>query len=448
MVTDRNGRSHARAGSSGGGRFEAAAHSSADVSLDAATSAQTPIPPLRFEEIEWRTEIPEYISNAEHRRQTGTYEAAIPARISDLQAELSSAQYADLEEATSMLRLFDAYTASVLGSKSPTLGPMSSILLRTESASSSQIENLTTSAQQLALAELGESDKVNALTVVGNVRSMESALKLSSNIDQGAILGMHRELLSRQFGMEDFAGTYRDEQVWIGGDSAGPIGAEYVAPHHSRIPDAMEDLIRFAERDDIPALAQIAIAHAQFETIHPFADGNGRTGRALAQAMLRNKGVVSTTTAPLSSGLLTDTGSYFRALETFRSGDAGPIIDRFIDAARIASFRGTDLVDRLNEQLDASRTLLTGVRSDATAWKVLPLLVAQPVVNVRYLQSQHGLAEVAALRAMETLTERGILRERTGWKRNRVWAHQGILSALDDYAESIRRIAGDRRHRH
>ena len=187
-------------------------------------------------------------------------------------------------------------------------------------------------------------------------------------------------------------------------------------------------------------LVQVAVAHAQFETIHPFVDGNGRTGRALAQSILRNKGLVSSTAVPISAGLLVNTGRYFQALTAFRAGDAAPIIREFAMASRIAASTGTQLVDDLVAQLDESRALLQGVRSDAAVWKVLPALVGQPAVNTKYLMSALGLGEMAALRALDTLTDRGVLTETTGQGRNRVWQHRGIFDVLDGYAEQIRRM--------
>ena len=116
---------------------------------------------------------------------------------------------------------------------------------------------------------------------------MVAAINLADKIDNAAILAMH-EALMRDVDPKS-AGRWREEQAWVGGGTHGPRGAMFVPPHHSRVRAAIDDMLRFARRDDIPALPQIALAHAQFETIHPFIDGNGRTGRALIQAMLRRK---------------------------------------------------------------------------------------------------------------------------------------------------------------
>jgi Fic family protein len=362
--------------------------------------------------------------------------------IAGLQIAFSSELAADIEDAASALVRFDLHAVSVLGIDDPSLGPLSAILLRTESTSSSNIEQLTTSAKQLALAEIDESSRQNALSVIGNVRAMEAAVDLAERLDASTILAMHRALMEIQFGAARIAGRFREQLVWIGGSKAGPRGASYVAPQHRLIPGAIDDLIAFVERDDIPVLAQVAIAHAQFESVHPFADGNGRTGRALAQSMLRNKDLVSHTTVPLSAGLLRDVEPYFAALDAYRAGDAAPVIRAFADAARFAAASGRRLVDDLADVVTRSRERIAHVRPQAAAWSIIPRLVGQPVVNLAYLRGVLGLPESTALRAMQQLTDAGVLEERSGRHRNRVWQQTEILDVLDAYAASIRRGGG------
>ncbi|GAB3302780.1 Fic family protein [Pseudoclavibacter terrae] len=328
----------------------------------------------------------------------------------------------------------------MLGTGSAALGPMSAILLRTESASSSQIENLTVSAKQLALAEIGAGSSSNSRTVIGNVRAMEAAVALTERLSVSAILSMHRELLARQPGMEEHAGQLRSELVWIGKGNAGPRDADFVAPPQpDLITSALADLLAFADRADLPALLQIAVAHAQFETIHPFIDGNGRTGRALVQIMLRAGGIASHTTVPLSAGLLTDLDRYLDALGAFRAGDAEPIVRTFAGAARFAAAAGGDLVDALRSALDESRELLAGVRPQATGLRLLPLLVGQPIVDSAFVQRALAVDAVTANRALSLLTERGVLTELTGRRRGKVWQHSGILDALEDFAAGVGR---------
>jgi len=402
-----------------------------------------PITGVSYETSTWVPRHPEAFSRAEVIRQTGEFRAAIPATITRWSPQFSTEVVSDVEDASRQLTEFDRHARIVLGNDNPALGPMSAILLRTESASSSQIERLTTSAKQLALAELGEGGRSNAHMVVGNVRAMEAALRLAHDLSEESILQMHHALMIHQHDVgPDEAGIYRKEFVWLGEGDAGPRTADFVPPHPDRVSPAMADLMGFLGRGDLPILVQAAVGHAQFETIHPFVDGNGRTGRALVQSVLKNKGLVSGMAVPISAGLLTDIDRYFVALGSFRAGDAGPIIAEFARATRLAAVSGRRLLDELSDVLHDSRAKLTGIRSDAAVWRILPALVAQPVIKAKHLTETLGLGEMAASRALNLLTERGVLREVTGQRRNRIFEHGGVLRVLDDYARGIRRVAG------
>jgi Fic family protein len=270
--------------------------------------------------------------------------------------------------------------------------------------------------------------------VVANVRTMEAALRLADSLDLDAVLAMHAELLA---GGSD-AGRLREQLVWVGRSGVSPLGAAHIAPEAEDVPAALEDLVVFLARDDLPILLHAAIAHAQFETIHPFTDGNGRTGRALVHALLAGKGLLSTT-APVSAGLLTDLEGYTGALTAFRAGDARPIVEEFARAARYAAVTGTRLVEDLAAQLEADRERLAGLRRHALAWRVLPLLVGQPIVTAAHLREVLDVPAMSAQRALAQLAGAGVLQEATGRSRNRVWQHRGILAILDAYAAEVRR---------
>ena len=404
------------------------------------SSPKVGCPPVGFDTLTWTPRARQLHSRAELKRQTGSYQASVPASIAQWTPELSAADSADIEDATRRLVEFDHHANATLTSGNAAFPPMVAILLRTESASSSQIEQLTASAGQIALAEISRSDRSNAQTIVGNVRAMEAALTIGDAISEQTVLDIHQALMSHQQGFNPSeAGSYRREQVWIGAGVAGPRGADFVPPHHDRIAEAMSDLMRFIERDDLPVLVQAATAHAQFETIHPFVDGNGRTGRALVHSILRLKEVITHTAVPLSAGLLAALDGYFDALGSFRNGDAGPIIRQFAQAARSAAKSGTQLVDDLLAALELGRLQLEGVRSDAAAWRALPLFTGQPIVDLSYLTRTLDIPEMSALRALRTLVERGVIEEVTGRQRGRLWKHPGILQVLDDYAQGVRR---------
>ncbi len=202
------------------------------------------------------------------------------------------------------------------------------------------------SAEAVGLAELGDTGSESAALVVANGVAMETAVALADHLDGDAILAMHKALLGST--EPESAGKWRTVQNWIGGSGSSPHEAMFVPPQPDRVPAAIHDLERFLARDDLPVLVQAAIAHAQFETIHPFTDGNGRTGRALVHSLLRAKELTRHVTVPVSAGLLADTRRYFEALTAYRDGDPEPIVERLANASFAAINNGRALVDELH----------------------------------------------------------------------------------------------------
>lgn len=193
-------------------------------------------------------------------------------------------------------------------------------------------------------------------------------------------------------------------------------------------------MIRFAGRDDIPVLPQIAIAHAQFETIHPFPDGNGRTGRALIQAMLRNKRLTRQVTVPVSAGLLTDTDSYFQALTAYREGDPTPIVERLSAASILAVDNGRHLVSDLRTIREFWASKITA-RRDSAVHRIADLLIKRPVINAKLLTRELNIPMSNVYRYLDPLIKAGIIVEFTDQSRNRAWRAPEVLAALDAFAE-------------
>jgi Fic family protein len=384
---------------------------------------------IRHETLNWPAPVEAGYGLADLRaaqRQAGEYRAAIPAIIANLQVNLPAGALADADEASHEVARFDAE----LGDE---IAPFASVLLRTESAASSNIENLTASARAIAEAEaLGNSGRRNAALIVSNTEAMKAAVALADQIDEDAILAMHAALMRTSD--PDMAGRWRSEQVWIGGGAFGPRGADFIAPHHERVRPAIADLLAFARRGDIPTLPQISIAHAQFETIHPFTDGNGRTGRALVQAMLRNKRLTRQITVPVSAGLLSNTDAYFEALGSYREGDPAPIVEQLSAASILAVVNGRHLVgdlrsirERWNSQIKARR--------DSAVHRVADLMIRQPVFNALTLQRELGITTGNARRYVDPLVAAGVIVEFTDRTRNRAWRAPDVLGALDAFAE-------------
>ncbi|MCZ0726918.1 Fic family protein [Mycolicibacterium iranicum] len=383
---------------------------------------------LTYETLNWEAPVEAGYGLADLRaaqRQAGKYDAAIPASIAELAVTLPAAVLADAEEASNEITRFDAE----LGDE---IAPFSSVLLRSESAASSNIENLTASARAIAEAEaLGDTSRRNATLIVSNTEAMKAAVALADHLDEHAILAMHAALMRDNDPAS--AGRWRTEQVWIGGGNFGPRGAEYIAPHHSRVPDTIADLIDFTRRTDVPALPQIAVSHAQFETIHPFTDGNGRTGRALIQAMLRQKRLTRQITVPVSAGLLTDTDGYFDALGAYRQGDIAPIVARLSEASLLAVANGRQLVAELRS-IRVEWNSRIAARRDSAVHRVADLLIKHPVLNARFLQRELDIRTGNARRYINPLAEAGIIVEFTDRARNRAWRAPEVLSALESFA--------------
>lgn len=402
-----------------------------------------PIPELRLvtESCPWEPRHPPVAGD--RRPVPATYEATVPAAIADLRLDLDAVVLAAAEDARAAVVRFDARLSTLFGDGAE-LAPLASVLLRTESASSSQIENITAGARALALAELGLTRfGSNAELVVANVEAMRRAVSLAEDVTPRTILAVHEALLREQPHVRP--GAWRDEPVWIGGGDRSPHGAQFVGPHPGRVPAAIDDLCAFTRRTDLPLVVQAAVAHAQFETIHPFSDGNGRTGRALVHALLQRGGATTRTTVPVSAGLLADTRSYYDALTAYRRGHARPIVERFVDATFAAIANGEALAAELDALHRGWQQRLT-TRRDAVVWRVLPVLLAHPAVTSRLVQEQCGVSQPAADRALNQLLAAGIVtrRDEHGQERRRniVWRSDEVLRALDAFAERARRRTG------
>lgn len=382
-------------------------------------------PAIGTQERPWQSKIsPDLVSARVRQRHFGPYQAALVPEIADQSLFLMTEVVALAEDASVEIARFDAE----LGAE---VAPFASVLLRSESASSSKIENLTSGAKSIALAELGSKDKHNATQIVGNVAAMVAAIALADRLDEHAILTMHEALL---VGVEPgIVGRWREEQVWIGGDSFGPHGAAFVPPPHDQVPALMADLVTFTRRTDLPLLSQAAIAHAQFETIHPFPDGNGRTGRALIHAMLRGHGLTRNVTVPVSAGLLTDINGYFDALNAYRDGNPAAIVEKLANASLAAAANGRQLVFDLRAIRNGWEDKIKA-RRGATAWHLADVLMRQPVIDTPTVARELGVTPQNALRAITPLVDAGILTEFTGFSRNRIWQSRHVLDVLDDFA--------------
>lgn len=392
--------------------------------------AAVPWPAAGTEDLAWESEFDPQASRRSQLRTRGPYRACVRSEIATSQPPpFDRITAVAIEDAVVELSRFDAEFGDVTA-------PFASILLRSESAASSEIERLTAGPRGIAMAELGRKSSANAKLIVANVRAMEAAVSLAGDLDEAGVISMQRALLEDTH--PEYTGDWRHEPVWVGGIGNSPHGASFVPPRFERVGPLMADVVAFARRADWPVIPQVAIAHAQFETIHPFPDGNGRTGRALIHAMLHRLGITRNVTVPVSAGLLQDTERYFDALTSYRMGDAGPIVRVFTDAVTSGIKNGRTLVSDLNEIGSSWRTMSTS-RAGSSADRMLDLLRRQPVVDAQLAARELGVTPQNAQIGIDRLLDDGVLTQIGDNRRHRTYEARDVITVLDEFAQRARR---------
>ena len=390
-------------------------------------------PSVTFETCPWVRNPDElaFIPKSRRRKILSTYEAAVPASIARQQVALPPSLRERIAEVEIVMARFDQ-------AQLPRGYNLPALILRSESSSSSQIERLTSSVRNVALAELSDKAPSNARLIAGNLAAMREALSQRGPLSIESICTVHDTL------MKDTGEAYglRDEQVWIGGTPYSPHGALFVPPHPRRVHACLDDLVLFSLREDIPAVAKAAIMHAQFETIHPFTDGNGRTGRALLHRTLAYDEALLHVTLPISAGLLHDVNAYMQALDAYHEGDIAQIIARLTDALELAVTIGARMANQVDEVIDSWHATDTG-RSDSASHRLPELLVEQPVVNTSYVARKLGVSDRTARTVIESACERGVLTKMGNARRGAFYQAAALLDILEEVSslQGIRRIA-------
>jgi len=385
-------------------------------------------PSVSYELREWKPRIETMYLNSKERRLTQTkYKACVLAPIANAHIKLDSETEELFHLALEDIVRFD----SLIKEKDIT---MPAILLRSESASSSQIERLTASAKNIAISEIGGYTKDNAIIVASNINAMKTAMEETDKITLESILKIHKILCSKY--IPEYAGKFREEQVWIGTKGNIPHTADFVPPHHSRIQSYMKDFIKFTERNDIHPIVLSAIAHAQFETIHPFTDGNGRVGRAIIQTILANKGLIRTAAIPVSAGILANKNGYYQALNAYRTGDCRPIIKQICISASRAVYAGWETAGKV-EKLRNEWLKNLKARRDSVVWKLVDYLFEQPVINAQAVSQKFSIADISARAAIETLLKAGIIKQVKEQKRNVLYFANEITDIMDNFSKNI-----------
>jgi Fic family protein len=383
------------------------------------------------------------------------YEAYVPDLLATRHIALDGDVSADVVDAEVAIARLDGDATALVESEA-----LARILLRAESVASSRIEGLQVGAGRLLRAEaerdLGRRTKdVTAVEVIANIDAMQFA---AQSVGQGeeialeSLLEVHRRLLSGTW-LEEHGGKVRAEQNWIGGSNHNPCSAVFVPPPPEQVPDLLDDLCAFCNQDSLPAVAQAAIAHAQFETIHPFVDGNGRTGRALIHLILRRRGLATRVLVPVSLVLATWAQDYITGLTGTRY--RGPAASRAAHegvnlwVARFAAACSRAVADvgafetRVARIDEAWRAQLGSIRSGSAAELLLRVLPGAPLFTVGGAATLIGRSYAAVNEAVARLLDAEVVRQVNVGRRNRAFEAPDVVAAFTYLERQLASPAGD-----
>ena len=387
----------------------------------------------RFETLTWRSDPDAH--GPRRTRRAFKFRALIPDPVGALDPSLSSSVavlLAEAERETAALNLNPPRIAN--------LEALARRLLRAESVASSWIEGVQLSQRRLARAEAeGETRDATARAVLGNVAAMERATALAderSPMRLQDLLGVHRALM-KQTPDPRGAGELRERQNWIGGNPYSPLDASYVPPPPERVPGLVDDLLRFMARDDLPAAVQAAVGHAQFEAIHPFADGNGRVGRTLIHYVLRRRGLAPRFVPPVSLVLAARSNTYVRGLNAFAHGQLADWLDVFARALRAAARRSATLAEAIAALQESWRERAGRPRKDSSAEALIRALPAWPVLTVDSAARLLGRSVQAANEALAALERAGVVKVAGAVRRNRAFESPDLLQLVAAFEKDL-----------
>ena len=390
-------------------------------------------------------------------RQPCEYEVYIPDKLCGRTFLIYGDVAADVADAESVITRLDATTVALADSEA-----LARLLLRAESVASSRIEGLEVGARRLlrtdAARRIGiEPSDATAREILGNIDAMTWAVettRLGGSITVESLLETHRRLLvGTRF--EEYGGRVREVQNWIGGSGYNPCSASFVPPPPELVDELLEDLAEFCSDESLPPLVQAAVAHAQFETIHPFADGNGRTGRALIHMILRRRGLGLRTLPPVSLILATRARDYISGLTGTRyvgaadSPAAHSGLNRwmalFTSACRRAVEDAGQFEKRVRELQSSWSENVGQVRKDSTVNLLISALPSAPVLTVNTASELVGRSFPATSLAINQLVAAGVLVQVSVGRRNRAYEAPELIDAFTAFERRLASPEGDTR---
>jgi Fic family protein len=390
-------------------------------------------------------------------RASCDYGAYVPDRLVGRAIRLDGDVAADVTDAEAALTRFDTKAVALADTEA-----LARLLLRAESVASSKIEGLEVGGRRLLRAEaasvLGEDvGDVTATEVLGNIAAMTWTLSVLQPGDDIAIehlLEAHRRLLEHT-SLAEHGGQIRDQQNWIGGSSYNPCSASFVPPPEGEVGPLLADLCAFCNQDDLPALVHAALAHAQFETIHPFVDGNGRIGRALIHLVLRRRGLATRVLAPISLILATWSQDYVAGLTATRYlgkptsdvaiAGANQWIALFATACRRAVEDAEAFEDQVAMLQGRWRQRLGRIRAHSATDLLVRALPGSPILTVNGAAGLIGRSFQATNEAVERLVRAEVLQQVTVGRRNRAFEAQELIRTFTDLERQLASPTGDTR---
>lgn len=317
--------------------------------------------------------------------------------------------------------------------------------VRKEAVLSSQIEGTQSSLSDLLLFELNEAPGVptdDVVEVSNYVAALEHGMKRLREefpLSNRLIREIHGVLLSRSRGSSRDPGEFRRSQNWIGGTRPG--NAHFVPPPHPAVPDCMSALESFlhTEGDAIPALVRAGLAHVQFETIHPFLDGNGRVGRLLITLLLCHAGVLREPLLYLSLYLKQNRSTYYELLDRVRrEGEWEKWLSFFLTGVQQTAEGAVSTTQQLSAMFKEDRNRIENAgRRASSVLRLHDAMKARPLLSLQEICHISGLSFPTASTAMDQLVKLGIARELTGRRRNRLFVYDRYLAILNEGTERL-----------
>ena len=358
--------------------------------------------------------------------------AWIPDRLSERSFDFDERTIRATEQATAALRLTDR-------SLPADFEPLARLLLRTEGIASSSIEGVRAPIVDVAVSEVASSSS-NAGWIADNLSAVAEAMSTTGDLSTESLHQWHQRLMVHSPLDPSMVGAFRAAPSWIGGTS--PQDAAFVPPPAAAVPGLVDDLIAWANADHLDPVTQAALVHAQFETIHPYADGNGRLGRILIGWVLLRRGVVGRLPPPISVLIARDPGGYISGLHLFREGPSDHYVRWFADVVAASARQSDEMVERISRTLRRWEQDLDDLRSDAAALRLIRQLPQAPVVTAPQVAVLLETSERSARTALELLRQRGMVELVTpaqrDTRRGRPPSHYAATALLDATSEWAR----------